>query len=90
MDDPARSESSSFLSPLSFAQWLALALSILALVFILMNRDATSINFFGATVSAPLWLTLILVFAVGWLTGLFTMRKRHNVGRQGANAGKSS
>ncbi|WP_199256966.1 LapA family protein [Tomitella fengzijianii] len=76
MSERAVSDRSSFLSRLSFTQWIAVVLAILAIIFVLMNRDTTSISFFGVTVSAPLWLTLILVFAVGWLTGVLTMRKR--------------
>lgn len=76
MRERAMSGRSPFLSKISFMQWVAVVLAILAIVFVLMNRDTTSISFFGVTVSAPLWLTLILVFAVGWLTGVLTVRKR--------------
>lgn len=80
MNERAQTDSGSAPSRLSPTQWLALVLAALALVFILMNRDSTTINFFGATVRAPLWLVLVVIFAVGWLTGVLMMRRKQKRG----------
>ncbi|MDG3009475.1 LapA family protein [Rhodococcus sp. D2-41] len=77
MSDRTPAKKGGILSRVSFMQWIALVLVVLAVIFVLLNREHVSVNFFGVTVSAPQWLTLILVFAVGWLTGVFTMRRRH-------------
>lgn len=89
MSAQAPIEGSSAQFRLTSAQWLALVLATLALVFILMNRDTTSINFFGATVQAPLWLVLVVIFAVGWLTGVMTTRrKQKRTAAQAPSGGK--
>lgn len=80
MSERPQVESGSAPSRLSPTQWLALVLAALALVFILMNRDSTTINFFGATVRAPLWLVLVVIFAVGWLTGVLMTRRKQKRG----------
>ena len=54
---------------------IAAVLTILAAVFILQNRDSTSINLFWVKVEAPLWLTLIVVFGVGWVTSFLMTRR---------------
>lgn len=79
MNDRTPAKKGGILSRVSFMQWIALVLVILAVIFVLLNRAHVSINFFGVTVSAPQWLTLIIVFAVGWLTGVLMMRRRHAV-----------
>ncbi|WFR73102.1 LapA family protein [Prescottella defluvii] len=53
----------------------AAVLTILAAIFILQNRNSTSIDLFWVSVQSPLWLTLIVVFAVGWVTGLLMARR---------------
>ncbi|MBF6355690.1 hypothetical protein IU449_14235 [Nocardia higoensis] len=61
---------------MSLNQWLALVLTVLAFVFIFANRTEVEIEFLLITVRSPMWLILLLVFAVGWLTGLLTTRRR--------------
>lgn len=54
------------------AHWIALILVVLAIVFVMQNRGAVSIDLFWISVASPLWLTLVLMFAVGWLSGYLT------------------
>ncbi|WP_203871903.1 LapA family protein [Planomonospora parontospora] len=49
--------------------WLALALLVLAVVFILQNRQDTAIRLFTLVVTAPLWITLVACTAIGMLIG---------------------
>ncbi len=67
----------SFLSKVSPAQWAGLLVAILVIVFVLINRDGIPVNLFGATISGPAWLILLLVFIVGWLVGVLTSRRRN-------------
>lgn len=64
------------LAKVSPAGWAALALAIIAVIFVLQNRRSTEIQLFWITVDSPLWFTLLVVFAVGWLVGVLTMRGR--------------
>lgn len=66
-----------FLSKISVAQWAGLVIAVLALVFVVMNRDRTAISLFWLDLSGPLWLILLIVFAVGWLVGVLTSRSRN-------------
>lgn len=56
--------------------WLALALLVIALVFILQNRASTNIGFFTLTISAPLWTVLVVSVAVGALIGALLRWRR--------------
>lgn len=64
------------LSKVSPAGWAAVVLSIIAVIFVLQNRASTSIQLFWITVDSPLWFTLLIVFLVGWVVGVLTMRSR--------------
>jgi uncharacterized integral membrane protein len=50
---------------------LAAVLGLLALAFILQNRDEVTLSLVGIDVSAPLWVaflaTLVVGAAIGWL-----------------------
>ncbi|CRY74629.1 hypothetical protein [Nocardia farcinica] len=61
---------------ISFNQWIALVLTVLALIFVLENRAHVDIEFLLITVRSPMWLILLVMFAIGWLAGLLTTRKR--------------
>lgn len=51
--------------------------AILAVWFILMNTASAKIHLWGlSTVSAPLWVVLVLFLAVGMLMGWFLRRYR--------------
>jgi uncharacterized integral membrane protein len=63
------------LTQLSAGNWLAIALVIVAAAFILQNRDRVTIDVFHVGVQMPLWLSLSVMFVVGWLSGRFWRRK---------------
>ena len=70
-----QSEKSGFsLANLSAANWLAIVLVILAAAFILQNRDRVTIDVFHVGIQMPLWLSLSVMFVVGWLSGRFWRR----------------
>ncbi|MFI5720637.1 lipopolysaccharide assembly protein LapA domain-containing protein [Nocardia sp. NPDC051750] len=70
-DAPKRS----LLSRISLNQWLAAILIVLAVVFIAQNRDRVDINFLLVTVTAPMWLVLLILFLVGALAGVLIRRR---------------
>ncbi|WP_249359321.1 hypothetical protein [Nocardia cyriacigeorgica] len=69
-------EKRSFLQRVSPTQWLALVLTILAVVFILQNRSKVSIDILAITITSPMWVALLAIFVVGWAAGVLTMRRR--------------
>ncbi|CAM2858036.1 LapA family protein [Prescottella defluvii] len=69
-------KSDSILNRVSPTQWGALALAVLAIIFVAQNRQSVSISLFFVSVTSPLWLTLLVIFAVGWLVGMLTTRRR--------------
>lgn len=73
---PRRHAFLSWLGSIPIRTWIALVIVIVALVFVLQNRQVTSIYLFNVSVSAPLWTTLLITLAVGILVGLLT-RRRH-------------
>lgn len=64
-----------FVARVSPRQWAGLIIAILAVVFVLMNRDEIPINLFGVQVTGPAWVLLLLVFLIGWLVGVLTNRR---------------
>ncbi|MEV6279656.1 hypothetical protein [Nocardia sp. NPDC051832] len=73
MTEPAKP---SVLSRISPNQWIAIVLTVLAIVFILENRHKVDIEFLLLSVRSPMWLVLLVTFAVGWLVGILTHRRR--------------
>ncbi|MFD4459598.1 hypothetical protein [Nocardia sp. NPDC058480] len=67
----------SLLSRVSPTQWLAIGLSIVAIVFVVENRGKVSIEFLLISVRSPMWLILLAMFLVGWVTGVLTTRRSH-------------
>lgn len=61
---------------ISPTQWVALAVTVVAVVFVAENRGKVSIEFLLITIRSPMWLILLIMFAVGWVTGVLTMRRR--------------
>lgn len=55
---------------------LAAVLVVLAVIFILQNRSATTIQLFWVSVQSPLWLTLAVILLLGWIAGLLTTRRK--------------
>ncbi|ORI18943.1 hypothetical protein BJD99_19710 [Rhodococcus sp. 1163] len=49
--------------------WISIVLVILAAVFIAQNRYSTTIELFWLNVTSPLWLILLVLFAVGFAAG---------------------
>ena len=56
-------------------QWAAIALVIVALVFILQNLTFVRVEFFLIHSTAPLWLILLITLAVGYAIGRFSTRR---------------
>ncbi|WP_208617995.1 lipopolysaccharide assembly protein LapA domain-containing protein [Gordonia lacunae] len=73
---PATGKSSA-VSKVSLPQWIALGLTILAVVFILQNRTTVRIELFWVSVESPLWFILAVVFIVGWVVGVLAARGRY-------------
>ncbi|WP_280236891.1 hypothetical protein [Nocardia cyriacigeorgica] len=69
-------EKRSVLGRVSPTQWVALVLTILAVVFILQNRTKVSIDILAVTITSPMWVILLFLFLVGWVAGVLTMRRR--------------
>ncbi|AFR51263.1 MULTISPECIES: lipopolysaccharide assembly protein LapA domain-containing protein [Gordonia] len=67
----------STLSRVSLPQWIALGLTILAVVFIVQNRTTVRIELFWVSVESPLWFILAVVFVVGWVVGVLAARGRY-------------
>ncbi|MCG7634384.1 LapA family protein [Gordonia McavH-238-E] len=65
------------LSKVSLPQWIALGLTILAVVFIIQNRTTVRIELFWVSVESPLWFILAVVFVVGWIVGVLAARGRY-------------
>ena len=58
---------------------IAAVVGILVLVFVLENRTRVRMHYLGADFSAPLWLMLLVVAAVGVLIGfLLSWRRQHH------------
>jgi uncharacterized integral membrane protein len=68
-------ERRSFIAGLTFGNWLAIALALLSIAFIVQNRDPVSIDLFFISARLPLWISLALVFLAGWLSGRFSRRR---------------
>ncbi|MDJ0394756.1 hypothetical protein QMK17_15640 [Rhodococcus sp. G-MC3] len=56
--------------------WIPIILVILAVVFIAENRYRTTIELFWLQISSPLWLILLVLFAVGFAAGRLSARRR--------------
>ena len=73
-----RAPKPSLLSRITVNQWLALALTVVAVIFIVENRDHVEIQFLPVTVSSPMWLILLIMFLIGLVAGLLIRRRgRH-------------
>lgn len=57
-------------------RWLTVLLVVLAAVFVLQNRDETTIHLFWTTINSPLWLFLALMFLGGLVAGAFYRRRK--------------
>ena len=57
-------------------QVVAAVLVVVAVVFIVQNRDRVSINLFTIDVTAPVWLILTIMVAVGMAVGALLRGRR--------------
>lgn len=57
-------------------RWLPILVVVLVVVFVAQNRSDVSIHLFWATVTAPLWLILSLIFLLGVLVGAYRAKRR--------------
>lgn len=71
--DTQKSSATSLLTPRNI---LAAVLVALAVIFILQNRAATTIQLFWVSMRSPLWLTLVVILLLGWIAGLLTTRRK--------------
>ncbi|MGV9668597.1 lipopolysaccharide assembly protein LapA domain-containing protein [Nocardia niigatensis] len=66
----------SLLSRISMKQWIAIVLTVLAVIFIAENRHRVDIEFLLLTIRSPMWLVLLVTFVIGWVVGVLTSRSR--------------
>lgn len=69
-------EKRSVLARVTPTQWVALGLTVLAVIFVVENRTKVSIELLLVTVRSPMWLVLLVMFVLGWIAGLLTARQR--------------
>ncbi len=55
---------------------IGLVVAALIALFIVQNRDTVKIHLFTLSVSAPLWLLLVVMVALGMLIGFLLSRRR--------------
>jgi len=55
---------------------LALVIVALVVVFIVQNREPVDVRLFTLTVTATLWLLMVIMTAIGVIIGLLLMRRR--------------
>jgi lipopolysaccharide assembly protein A len=70
---PSKPRASRRLTP---GQIVALIIVLLAVVFVIQNREPVSVQLLGARLSAPLWLLLTIMAGVGLLIGFLLARRR--------------
>ncbi|MET8796744.1 LapA family protein [Nocardia sp. NPDC004568] len=75
MTDRAREPKPSLLSRITVNQWLALVLTVVAVIFVVENRDHVEIHFLPITVTSPMWLILLVMFLIGLVAGLLIRRR---------------
>jgi lipopolysaccharide assembly protein A len=72
--DERRGATGSFLTPQRISAGI---LAILALIFVLQNRDDVTMQFLGIQVTATLWFASLALLVVGVLIGvLWTTRRK--------------
>lgn len=60
---------------LSAKQWTAIALGIVALIFILQNLNYIRVELLIFHTSAPLWAVLSITLGIGYLIGRFSKKR---------------
>lgn len=67
----------SLLHRISPTQWVALGLSVLAVIFVLENRTHVTVEFLLISIGSPMWLILLAMFLAGLVAGVLLTRRRH-------------
>ena len=75
----SETRSTSARSLLTSRNLLASLLVVVALIFILQNRAATTIHLFWVSVQSPLWLALVVILFLCWIAGLLTTRRTKTI-----------
>jgi putative membrane protein len=57
-------------------QVVAVVVAVLTLVFVLQNRGPVDVHLITLTLSAPMWLLLVVMIAVGLLVGYAVTRRK--------------
>lgn len=65
-----------FFARLSAKNWIAVLGAVLAVIFIVQNRQRVRIEFLFLDLNAPLWIFLGAVLLIGWIVGRFSFRRR--------------
>lgn len=73
--DPSPSESGGSFQ-LTPRRILGLLVAVVAIAFILQNRDTVSTSLFVFEFRAPMWVTLLIVFLAGAAAGWLLQRRR--------------
>lgn len=55
--------------------WVGAAITLIALAFIMQNRQAVAVNLLWVALAAPLWVVLTSVFVAGGATGWLMHRR---------------
>lgn len=56
-------------------RWQAIVLAVVAVLFIVQNRNDTKVKFLWMDLISPMWLTLTAVTLVGVALGVFLSRR---------------
>ena len=56
--------------------WLGIAIAVVAIIFILQNRQPVEISLLTLQVSATLWVVLLVVFLAGFVTRWLVSKRR--------------
>lgn len=58
--------------------WLAVVITVLAVVFIVQNHANTAIYLLQITVHAPMWVALLVTLLIGMVVGTLLTRRRRS------------
>ncbi|RBM23531.1 DUF1049 domain-containing protein [Prauserella sp. PE36] len=61
---------------LSPGRVIALVVAVVVVVFVVQNRDTVDMHLFTVVITGPLWTALLIVAALGVLTGYLLTRRR--------------
>ena len=76
VNDGSQASSSKASSGISTKQIVIIVLTVVALVFILMNRDTVETSFLFFEVHTPHWVGMVITLALGGAIGWFLCSRR--------------